>query len=285
MTEDTASVAPELRERIVAAACSGLGPDAALQPLIDHGWDRERAAEVVEEILTKFVAEQARAQSLPPPSRAPSPVGLNGPGVLQVLDRTVHVLTHLRHPRVVVFGGLLADGECKALMALARGTLTPSRVVDAHTGTAELHAGRSSEGTYFLRDANPLIQRIERRIAALTAWPLDHTEGLQVLRYCPGTQYTPHYDYFDPREAGTVAHVSNGGQRVASLVMYLNTPAIGGATVFPDAGLEVAAVRGNAVFFSYNMPHPVSKTLHGGAPVIEGEKWIATKWFRERACA
>lgn len=24
-------------------------------------------------------------------------------------------------------------------------------------------------------------------------------------------------------------------------------------------------------------------TLHAGAPVLEGEKWVATKWLRERA--
>ena len=45
---------------------------------------------------------------------------------------------------------------------------------------------------------------------------------------------------------------------------------------------EVAPKRGNAVFFSYERPHPSTKTLHGGSPVIAGEKWIATKWLRER---
>jgi prolyl 4-hydroxylase len=63
--------------------------------------------------------------------------------------------------------------------------------------------------------------------------------------------------------------------------MYLNTPKRGGATTFPDVGLEVAPVKGNAVFFSYNAPHASTKTLHGGAPVLEGEKWVATKWLRE----
>jgi prolyl 4-hydroxylase len=63
--------------------------------------------------------------------------------------------------------------------------------------------------------------------------------------------------------------------------MYLNTPRRGGATVFPETRLEVAAQRGNAVFFSYDRPHPMTRTLHGGAPVLEGEKWVATKWLRE----
>jgi prolyl 4-hydroxylase len=64
-------------------------------------------------------------------------------------------------------------------------------------------------------------------------------------------------------------------------VAYLNTPERGGATTFPDVNLEVAPVKGNAVFFSYDRAHPMTKTLHGGAPVLAGEKWVATKWLRE----
>jgi prolyl 4-hydroxylase len=63
--------------------------------------------------------------------------------------------------------------------------------------------------------------------------------------------------------------------------MYLGEPIKGGGTTFPDVKLEVAPKRGNAVFFSYDRADPSSKSLHGGAPVIEGEKWIATKWLRE----
>ena len=62
--------------------------------------------------------------------------------------------------------------------------------------------------------------------------------------------------------------------------MYLNTPTRGGGTVFPDVGLNVAPIQGNAVFFSYDRPEAATRTLHGGAPVIEGEKWVATKWLR-----
>ena len=132
--------------------------------------------------------------------------------------------------------------------------------------------------------ALPLAQRIERRIAALTQWPTENCEPLQILRYGVGAEYRPHYDFFDPRESGTPPNLAQGGQRVASLVMYLNTPRSGGATVFPEAKFEVAAVEGHGVFFSYDMPRPVTRTLHGGAPVTSGEKWIATMWFRERRC-
>jgi prolyl 4-hydroxylase len=143
------------------------------------------------------------------------------------------------------------------------------------------HAARTSESTSFQRGENPLLARIERRLAALADWPLENGEGIQVLRYGPGAEYKPHYDWFDPAEPGHEAILARGGQRVASIVIYLNTPARGGATVFPDAGVEVAAIKGNAVFFAYDRPHPLSKSLHGGAPVHEGEKWVATKWLRE----
>jgi prolyl 4-hydroxylase len=103
-----------------------------------------------------------------------------------------------------------------------------------------------------------------------------------VLRYRPGAEYRPHHDYFDPGQPGTAAVLARGGQRLATLVMYLDTPAGGGATSFPDIGLEVAPVKGHAVFFSYDRPHASTRTLHGGAPVLAGEKWVATKWLRER---
>ncbi|MEO6018503.1 MAG: 2OG-Fe(II) oxygenase, partial [Polaromonas sp.] len=97
-----------------------------------------------------------------------------------------------------------------------------------------------------------------------------------------GAQYKPHYDYFDPGEPGTPAILRRGGQRVASLIMYLREPAEGGATVFPDIDVRVKPLRGSAVFFSYPQAHPCSLTLHGGEPVQAGEKWIVTKWLRER---
>jgi prolyl 4-hydroxylase len=194
----------------------------------------------------------------------------------------VRVLMSMTLPRVVVFGGLLTDKECDDLVALSRQRLTRSETVVNETGGSEVNTARTSEGMFFTRGENAMCQRIEKRIAALLNWPLQNGEGLQVLRYRPGAEYKPHHDYFDPVHSGTPTILSRGGQRVGTLVMYLNTPEKGGGTTFPEVGLEVAPIKGNAVFFSYHAPHPSTKTLHGGAPVIAGEKWVATKWLRER---
>jgi prolyl 4-hydroxylase len=200
--------------------------------------------------------------------------------VVRVLDRDIKVLMTVAHPRVILFGGLLSNAECDELVTLSRARMTASQVVDSDTGGEVAHEGRTSSGFGFQRGATPLIDRIERRIATLLKWPLEQGEGLQILRYRVGQEYRPHHDYMDPALPGAPAFLARGGQRVASLVMYLNTPTGGGATNFPEVGLEVAAVKGNAVFFSYDRPHPATKSLHGGMPVTDGEKWVATKWLR-----
>jgi prolyl 4-hydroxylase len=154
--------------------------------------------------------------------------------------------------------------------------------VATKTGGEEVNADRTSNGMFFQRGENELVQRIERRIARLVRWPEENGEGLQILQYGPGAEYKPHYDYFDPAEPGTPTILRRGGQRVGTLVMYLAEPEKGGGTVFPDLHLEVFPKRGNGVFFSYDRAHPTTRTLHGGAPVMAGQKWIATKWLRER---
>ncbi len=197
-------------------------------------------------------------------------------------DRRVHVLSAMSSPRVIVLGNLLSDEECDVLIAAAQPRMARSLTVSTKTGGEEINADRTSNGMFFARGENEVVQRLEERIARLFSWPIENGEGLQILHYRPGAEYKPHYDYFDPKEPGTPTILTRGGQRVATIVIYLSEPEKGGGTTFPDVRFEVAPKRGNAVFFSYDKPHPSTKSLHGGAPVIAGEKWIATKWLRER---
>jgi prolyl 4-hydroxylase len=288
-------VTPELRRWIVAQAEAGCTPDAVLQAMRQSGWSEDVAIAAMEETLTarlhelgrplpdeQALAEQAALAAQP--GRAPSlpgPVLQGQPTTLHVQGQRVDVVCALQRPRVVVFGHLLSDAECDELIALAKTRLVRSETVDNSTGGSEVNAARTSDGMFFLRGEAPVIARIEERIAALLNWPLENGEGLQVLRYRPGAEYKPHHDYFDPAQPGAPSILARGGQRVGTLVMYLNTPEGGGATTFPEVGLEVGPVRGSAVFFSYDRPDPSTQTLHGGAPVLAGEKWVATKWLRQ----
>ncbi|TMH13064.1 MAG: 2-oxoglutarate-dependent dioxygenase [Betaproteobacteria bacterium] len=277
----TQQVTTELRQWIVAQASAGQPPEAVLKSMLESGWAEEVAVAALEDTLRGYLTDHAKAHGLPPPVTVPEPLAMDGEVNLQALDREVQVVASLRSPRVIVFGGLLSHAECDEMVALAHERLARSETVQLDTSGSEVNEARTSEGMFFTREENPLCARIEARIAALLSWPLENGEGLQVLRYRPGAEYKPHYDYFDPAQPGTPAILRRGGQRVASLVMYLNSPAKGGATTFPDVHFEVGPVKGNAVFFSYDRPHPMTRSLHGGAPVIEGEKWVATKWLRE----
>ncbi len=276
------AVTPELRRWIVEQAQAGHPPQTVLQAMLASGWREDVAIEALEATLEQHLDADAVQRGLPPAVPVPEPALAESPLYLDAGDRRVHVLNAMFNPRVVVFGNLLSAEECDALIAAAKPRLARSLTVETRTGGEEVNDDRTSSGMFFTRGESDVVRRIEARIAKLVNWPVENGEGLQILHYRPGAEYKPHYDYFDPAEPGTPTILKRGGQRVATLVMYLSEPEKGGGTTFPDIHMEVAPVRGNAVFFSYERPHTSTRTLHGGAPVIAGEKWIATKWLRER---
>ena len=290
-------ISVELRQWIVAQAQAGVSPETVLEAMKTSGWHEEVAIKALEETLRGHLTEQTQGQGQPQPAGAvaqqplahePQPVPVpdaalsDSPSKIRVLDRDVTVLMTMKHPRVIVLGGFMSEQECDQIIALAGPRMARSETVDNATGGSEVNGARTSRGMFFERGETGVIDRVERRIAAMLGWPVHNGEGLQVLHYQPGAEYKPHYDYFDPVHPGSASILKRGGQRVGTLLMYLNTPKKGGGTTFPDVGLEVAPIKGNAVFFSYDRAHVNTKSLHGGAPVIEGEKWVATKWLRER---
>ncbi|MDE2369316.1 MAG: 2OG-Fe(II) oxygenase [Burkholderiales bacterium] len=282
MAAPVQTVTEDLRRWIVAQAESGCRPEDVIAAMRASGWAADVAAAALEQTLERHLAQRGAARPAIVKPAAPGPAA-DAATTQRLSDGCeVRILARLQLPRVVVFGGLLAEAECRQLVELARPRLSRSETVDNSTGGSEVNAARTSDGMFFTRGEHPLIATLEQRIAELLRWPVDHGEGLQILRYRPGAEYRPHYDYFDPKHPGTMRVLERGGQRVGTLVLYLDTPESGGATTFPDAGFEVAAQRGNAVFFGYDRPDPSSRTLHGGAPVVAGEKWVATKWLRER---
>lgn len=275
------TITADLRRWLLEQIDDGVEHDTLLEALVAAGWAEDLAERAIRSSRRERGAREAAERAAP---RDAMPAIHLGPSPREILveGRAVRVVASLSLPRVVLLAGLLSDEECDALIAAARPRLSRSLTVQTQTGGEELNPDRTSDGMFFNRGETELLRRIEARIAALVHWPVENGEGMQVLRYRAGAEYKPHYDYFDPAEPGTPTILRRGGQRVGTLVMYLNDPARGGGTVFPDAGFEVMPQRGHAVFFSYDRPSPATRTLHGGAPVIEGEKWIATKWLRER---
>jgi prolyl 4-hydroxylase len=205
---------------------------------------------------------------------------------IDVGDRRVRVALRLERPMVAVLDNVFSPEECDDLIALATPRLQPSTIVDPASGKDVMSMARTSEGMFFRPQENALLERIDRRLALLMGLPLENGEGLQVLHYLAGgAQSSPHFDFLMPTNAANEASLARSGQRVSTLVAYLNDPQAGGETVFPEAGITVAPRKGSALYFEYcngaGQLDPLS--LHAALPVLAGEKWVATRWMRQRA--
>ncbi len=219
------------------------------------------------------------------PSPSPPPTS----STISTVYGDIEMQTLSAKPRIYRLPNFLSNEECDHLIELAKDRLTPSMVVnnDDQNGNAISSPVRTSNG-YFLqeKDRDNKVSKIEELIAAVTGMPIENGESLHVLQYPLKGEYRPHHDYFDANSPGGAASLSRGGQRVATVIMYLNTPPQGGETSFPNTktSIKVTATKGDAVFFYNVLPSGQEDplTLHAGNPVLEGEKWIATKWIRER---
>ncbi|XP_064936662.1 prolyl 4-hydroxylase 1-like isoform X2 [Musa acuminata AAA Group] len=154
---------------------------------------------------------------------------------------------------------------------------------------------RTSSGMFLSSEERkyPIIEAIEKRIAVFSQVPAENGELIQVLRYETSQLYRPHHDYFSD-----TFNLKRGGQRVATMLMYLSDDVEGGETYFPMAGsgecscggkvvkgLCVKPNKGDAVlFWSMGLDGETDpNSLHGGCAVLRGEKWSATKWMRQKA--
>ncbi|CAM6034340.1 unnamed protein product [Sphagnum compactum] len=196
-------------------------------------------------------------------------------------------------PRIMLLHNFLSAQECNHLISVARSNLVKSEVVDAQTGMSTESKVRTSTGMSIDQSngEHPLIQAIEKRIAMYSMIPMENGERLQVLRYEPDQYYKPHHDYFTDE-----FNFKSGGQRVATMLMYLSYRVEGGETYFPWSGPGecscggvmrkgqcVKPKQGDALLF-WNTRSDGStdhNTLHGGCKVLAGEKWLATKWMRQ----
>ena len=189
-------------------------------------------------------------------------------------DREINIIARLEEPLIVILGNVLSDEECEELIRLSKARLQRSKIGDRR----EVNELRTGSSMFFQEDENDIVTRIEKRISYIMNIPVEHGEGLQVLNYKIGQEYKAHFDFLSSANQ----LVSN--PRISTLVMYLNNVEHGGETFFPKLNLSVSPQKGMAVYFEYfyNDNTLNELTLHGGAPVINGDKWAATQWMRRK---
>jgi prolyl 4-hydroxylase len=284
---NTVSFPAQVRDWIAHNLSRGAQPAAIVQELIAHGSVAEVAGAMVDAVSAALLyctelPGDLLELGVPPVTYRIDPWHVPDGARIRLGDHETRALLRLQRPAAVLLDGFLSDAECAALIALAQPRLTRSTVVDPVTGRDVVANHRSSDGMFFRRGETELIERIETRIARLTGHPSEHGEGLQMLHYETGAESTPHVDYLRPGNEANRASISRSGQRVGTLLMYLNDVEAGGETVFPQCGWSVAPRRGQAFYFEYSNRQgqcdPLS--LHASLPVRAGDKWVATKWIR-----
>lgn len=182
-------------------------------------------------------------------------------------------------PPVYTIENFLSHEECDALIEVA-GPLLQRSKTHAIMGS-ESTKGRTSL-TCHLSKSLPPCPGILEKINLLTNKPYDHIELPQVARYTCNQRYVEHYDGVDPHtECGRV-FCASGGQRIATILMYLNDVSEGGATLFRRLNLEVSPRKGRALIFFPGFLNGEVDTdaLHAGMPAVD-TKWVSQVWIRQ----
>lgn len=185
-------------------------------------------------------------------------------------------------PLVCVFENFLSDSEVEHVLAVAAPKLEQALVSSAKSGVTS--AGRSGSNCWIPHGYDAVIEKLSLRIAEIVGNSLEYAESLQVIHYSESEQYAPHYDAWDKATERGQRCMAKGGQRMITCLLYLNDVEEGGGTSFPNLDMEIRAKKGRMVVFhncheGSAVRHPDS--LHGGMPVLKGEKWACNFWFRE----
>lgn len=251
--------------------------------LQESGWSKEIIEDVIVEARkpNNLLMSMNSVPAIEASVVLANPNTFDGFNKLNCGDRQVSVAFEMESPRVVVVDNFMSNEECDLMIERARPYVSRSTVVEHGTANNIVDSVRTSQGMFFNQQQDEFIKTIENRMSEFAKWPVLNGEGIQVLRYGESELYKPHNDYFNRNDPSNGPILQRGGQRVATILVYLNDVEAGGGTSFPEVKLEVKPRKGTAIFFAYPTADHTSKTLHGGSPVLKGEKWVCVKWFRE----
>jgi prolyl 4-hydroxylase len=185
---------------------------------------------------------------------------------------------HAKYTMPIVYKNLISEDEANYIIDNAKHSFKESEIIGGFDKSI-----RKSKTMWMYRD-DPVINEIIKRICILTNHDIDNTEPLQVVQYEPGGFYNDHHDACCDNDEKCTEFVQNGGQRVLTVLIYLNDSFTGGATRFSAIKKDIKPPKYGGVIFrpleeSSNKCHPLA--LHSGTPVNSGIKYVCNIWIRE----
>ena len=203
-------------------------------------------------------------------------------------SKTIKVKTHVVNGyKVYEIKNVLNKQDCLDLIEFSKKKGLSNSMVwsyDGQSGNQLDESHRKSKQTW-IGDAE---HRVALKMAIIsefvTGIPRDHQEALQVAMYEKLGKFNDHYDACVDKDPEYCEKMNAGsGERRATLLVYLNDDFTGGETEFVNIGLKIKPERGKGILFwnTYDDETVINDSKHRGNPVMDGEKWIATKWTHQ----
>jgi len=193
-------------------------------------------------------------------------------------------------PRVAVCPRFASPEECAHLINKFAAAMRPAseyRRGNSANEDAELQSFSGRGFPASALDTDSVTRMLERRLSAMTEWPIERFEPCSFVCYGPGEEYKPHVDFFSDEQIAANERFRRdyGGQRIATFLLYLRAPLEGGETRYLDPGVNVVGETGMGVPH-YNVTtdgaqDPASR--HSGTPIVRGEKWLWRSTLRQRS--
>jgi prolyl 4-hydroxylase len=180
-----------------------------------------------------------------------------------------------------IIDNFLDDYMCQNIIQLIKKNNQSSNI----TNDDEPDKYYRTSNTSHLDITNPIVKQLDKNICNYIGISNDRSEQTQGQYYKIGNEFKKHTDWFDPTNYKEwYTYGEDMGQRTWTFMIYLNDVPKGGSTYFHEIDFNIHPIKGRAVVWNNIYPDGnVNKnTLHSGQPVLEGEKYIITKWFRSR---
>lgn len=182
--------------------------------------------------------------------------------------------------RIAIARGFAPKGFSEWLIDRARDRLVPAFANDP-SGLAVRTATNCAFGP---QQRDIVLAVLQHRASQLLGVPVDCHEPPNVISYEPGQEYRRHADFIEPSIPEFQEEFRRLGQRVATVVTYLNDDFDGAETVFFDLDIKFRGAPGDAVYFANVKTDgtPDYLTSHSALPPTRGRKWVLSQWIRAK---